>query len=140
MKLNDPLWETTHLIVLLTAATVACGVVCNKSQKKKKERKDVMGHLLFGVLPILVLLLVGYRTGYLLTIFISVGIIGIIELSIYWLLKHGKPDFKLRAGLYMTVLGVSLSGFLIVPISVFLFLMFYYTSACEWIEKYILGR
>ena len=71
MNLNDPLWATTHMIVLLTAATVACGVVCNKYQKKKKERKDVMGHLLFQVLPILVLLLVGYRTGYLLTIFIN---------------------------------------------------------------------
>ena len=140
MKLNDPLWATTHMIVLLTAATVACGVVCNKYQKKKKERKDVMGHLLFQVLPILVLLLVGYRTGYLLTIFISVGIIGIIELCLYWLLKHRNPDFKLREVLYIKFLGVFLSGFLIVPISVYLFFIFYYINACEWIEKYILGR
>ena len=125
MKLNDPLWATTHMIVLLTAATVACGVVCNKYQKKKKERKDVMGYLLFQVLPILVLLLVGYRTGYLLTIFISVGIIGIIELCLYWLLKHGKPGFKLREGLNITGLGVFLSGLFIVPISVYLFFIFY---------------
>jgi hypothetical protein len=140
MKLNDPLLVTTHLIVLLTAATVACGVVYNKLQKNKKERKDVMGHLLFGVLPILVLLLVGYRTGSLLTIFISVGIIGIIELCLHWLLKHGKPNFKLREGLTMTFFCVFFSGFLIVPISVFLFFVFYQISVCEWIEKHILGR
>jgi hypothetical protein len=130
---------TTQIVVFLAAAVVVAGVICNKLQKKQKDRKNLL-ILLIGALPILVILLATYRHGTLFTVFISLGVLGVVELGIHWLSKHGKPDFKLKEGLFITSLCVCLLGISIMAFSVMYFLITYYISACEWIEKYILGR
>jgi len=127
---------TTQLVVFLVAAVVVAGVICNKLQKKQKDRKNLL-ILLIGALPILVVFLAAYRHGTLFTVFISLGV---VELGVHWLSKHGKQDFKLKEGLFITSLCIYLLGIGLLAFSVMYFLITYYTSACEWIEKYILGR
>jgi len=130
---------TTQIVVFLTAAVVVAGVICNKLQKKQKDRKIPL-IILIGALPILVVFLAAYRHGILFTVFISLGVLGVVELGIHWLSKRRKPDFKLKEGLFITSLCIYLLGISFLAFSVMYFLITYYTSTCEWIEKYILGR